>query len=99
MGDVAERARVDHHRLPFGSLHQVGLNRYLSSDIIEPTAPTSVAVIGFPSLVNPTTTRDSLERRSSRPDDSASTAMTSDAVTMSKPVSRTGALAEPPSPR
>ena len=71
---------------------------YLSSDIIDPTAPTSLAVTGAPSSVYPTTNLLNLSLRSDKSEHKAKIAITSDAVTMSNPVSLMGAFAEPPSP-
>ena len=70
----------------------------LSSAMSEPTAPTSCAVTRAPPLPEATVILPRRARRSSMPDESASTAMISDAVTMSNPVSRSGAFAEPPRP-
>ena len=67
-------------------------------DIIEPTAPTSSAVTGLFTVLKPTTMRPRRARRSSRLPDRARIAIISEAVTMSKPVSRSGALIGPPMP-
>ena len=65
---------------------------------MDPTAFISSACTGVPSSLYPTTILLNRALKSSKFEDNANIAITSEAVTMSNPVSLRGALALPPSP-
>ena len=75
-----------------------GLIVSASRAAIEPAAPSPSAVTGSPSNVDPTVMAPRRSRRSSTLVDIATTAITSEAAVMSKPVSRGEPFSRPPSP-